>query len=96
MKTVRPLITESTIANAQKGWYTFVFGAFVRKETIAKTIGHLYNVTVREVRTIRMKGKTRRVGRSMRTHKTADWKKAMVQLKKGQTIPVFEIGQEGK
>lgn len=95
MKLTRPHITEKSMTIAQNGWYTFVVAAFSRKEDIAREIGELYGVTVREIRTIRKLGKMRKSGRKMILKKNADWKKAMVRLAKGQKIAVFDIGDQG-
>ena len=94
MMNIRPVITEKSMTLAQKGWYTFAIGAFNRKEDIAKEIGKLYSVTVRDIRTIRMSGKNHRTGRKMIMKQRPDWKKAMVRLAKGQKIAIFEIGDQ--
>jgi len=94
MKQTRPLITEKSMALAQMGWYTFAVAAFSRKEAIAKEIGYLYNVTVREIRTIRKVGKMHRTGRKSVIKQKSDWKKAMVRLAKGQKIAIFDIGDQ--
>lgn len=94
MKSTRPLITEKSMALAQSGWYTFAVGAFTRKEFIAKEIGRLYNVSVVDVRTIRRVGKMHRTGKKMIMKRHTDWKKAMVRLKAGQKIAVFDIGEQ--
>ncbi len=96
MKQTRPLITEKSMALAQTGWYTFAVTAFARKEQIAKEISRLYNVTVREIRTIRRVGKMHRTGKKMIMKRHTDWKKAMVRLVKGQKIAVFDIGEQAK
>ncbi len=88
----RPVITEKTLRLVPTGWYTFAVGAGARKEQIAAEIAKLYSVTVVDVRTIRMHGKTRRVGKKMSTIARPDWKKALVRLKSGQKIDVFEVG----
>lgn len=88
---IRPIITEKSMMSAQKGWYTFATGRFVRKETISAEIKKMFKVDVVTVRTIAMHGKVRRVGRSMRTVRHEDWKKAIVQLKKGQKIDIFDV-----
>ncbi len=80
---------------SQKGWYSFIVPLRSRKETIAKEISKLYNVTVTQIRTIRRTGKTHRVGRKMTIVQRPDWKKAMVRLAKGQKIAVFDVGGEG-
>lgn len=94
MKQTRPLITEKSMQLAHKGWYTFAVAAFARKEAIAKEIGDLYAVTVREVRTIRKIGKMHRTGRKSILKQKSDWKKAMVRLNKGQKIAIFDIGDQ--
>lgn len=96
MKQTRPLITEKSMALAQTGWYTFAVNAFARKEQIAKEISRLYNVTVREIRTVRRVGKMHRTGKKMIMKQHTDWKKAMVRLMKGQKIAVFDIGEQAK
>lgn len=88
------MITEKSMALAQKGWYTFGVAAFARKEEIKKEIGYLYNVTVREIRTIRKVGKMHRTGRKSVLKQRADWKKAMIRLAKGQKIAIFDIGDQ--
>ncbi|HLD24751.1 MAG TPA: 50S ribosomal protein L23 [Patescibacteria group bacterium] len=94
MKTTRPLITEKSMALAREGWYSFIVPVGCRKEDIAKEIGNIYTVTVRDVRTMRRMGKVRRSGRKMLAHRRPDWKKAIVRLSKGQSIPVFDIGEQ--
>ncbi len=87
----RPVITEKTLTLATRGWYTFAVDMDASKEAIAKAIASLYKVTVEDVRTASMHGKMRRVGRTGRTMKKSDWKKAMVRLAKGQKIDAFEV-----
>ena len=95
---IRPHITEKTLMLAASGWYTFVVDSAADKGRIAKAISDFYKVKVVEVRVISMHGKTRRVGKRMKHTHTADWKKAMVRLLKGQKIDAFETAptEEGK
>ncbi len=88
---IRPIITEKSLTMAQKGWYTFAVGELDRKEDISKRVNAAFKVDVVSIRTIKMHGKVRRYGRGMRTVRHEDWKKALVQLKKGQKIDVFEV-----
>jgi large subunit ribosomal protein L23 len=90
----RPLITEKSLALAAKGWYTFVVDVAATKRDIIRDAQDLYGVTVVDTRTMRYKGKTRRVGRKLRTVRTSEWKKAMLRLKAGQTIDVFTVTPE--
>jgi large subunit ribosomal protein L23 len=88
---IRPHITEKTLNLASRGWYTFSVAPDASKQNIKDAVSLLYKVTVIAVRTISMHGKMRRVGKVSKPVKREDWKKAMVSLKKGQKIDVFEV-----
>lgn len=92
----QPRISEKTLRLAATGWYTFDVDRFARKEEIAKKLAFLYGVTVINVRTARMHGKVRRVGKTRQSQKATDWKKALVHLAKGQKIDAFEVTGEGE
>jgi len=87
---IKPLVTEKSLALANRGWYTFAVLKTAVKGHIASAIAKQYKVKVEDVRTVTMPGKTRRVGKSMRTVEKSDWKKALVRLTKGQTIDTFQ------
>ncbi len=86
----RPLLTEKTLALASRGWYTFEVDKDATKERIKRAVDALFNVKVIDVRTISTSGKTRRVGRLMRTVATSGYKKALVRLASGHRIDAFE------
>ncbi len=92
---MRPLITEKTMSLAGQGWFSFEVTMSAAKDQIKTEIERLYKVNVIGVRTIHIKGKVRRVGKKSREVTRSDRKKAMVHLKKGQSISVFEVTQEG-
>ncbi len=92
----RPYITEKTLSQAAKGYYTFVVADASNKAQIAEAVGKQYNVVVTNVRTMRMHGKVRRVGKRQKQVQTEDWKKAVVMLKVGQKIDAFDVSQEEK
>jgi large subunit ribosomal protein L23 len=54
------------------------------KVEIKQAVESLFKVSVADVRTITLRGKIKRLGRS--TGKRPNWKKAVVSLAKGQTI----------
>jgi large subunit ribosomal protein L23 len=58
------------------------------KIEIKLAVEAIFNVKVSAVRTLRVHGKPKRVGRYA-GHRP-DWKKAVVTLKKGETIEIFE------
>ena len=58
------------------------------KVEIRRAVETLFKTEVLEVKTLNMKGKTRRVGRNV--GKKSDWKKAIVKLAPGKSIEFFE------
>ena len=86
---VRPLVTEkSTDQLDRTGKYSFVVAREANKIEIAHAVEKLFNVKVRDVRTMQYRGKERRVGRHI--GRRAGWKKAVVTLREGDTIEIFE------
>jgi large subunit ribosomal protein L23 len=90
---ISPLITEKmTNITADKGKYGFLVNPKANKIQIAKAIEEKFNVHVTEVKTINHSGKTktqfRKKGRF--TGKTAKYKKAIITLKEGEKIELFE------
>jgi len=85
----RPLVTEKSMAGAAQGRYTFRVHKDANKIEIAQAVEQLFNVKVASVNTMRVKGKKKRIGRHPEG-KTPDWKKAIVALKPGYKIEIFE------
>jgi len=86
---VRPLVTEKTSAAYQeRGEYTFVVHPDATKTTIRDAIESLFGVKVTGVWTSQQRGKTRKVGATSGLRPR--WKKAIVTLKAGDTIEIFE------
>ncbi|HET8769592.1 MAG TPA: 50S ribosomal protein L23 [Gemmatimonadaceae bacterium] len=86
---VRPIVTEKTSAAYQeRGEYTFEVHPGATKTTIKAAIESLFGVKVTGVWTSQQRGKTRRVGTSSGLRPR--WKKAIVTLRDGDTIEIFE------
>jgi large subunit ribosomal protein L23 len=86
---VRPLITEKTTAAYQsRGEYVFQVHPDATKPQIRAAIEQLFGVKVTGVWTSNVRGKTKRVGTNI--GRRANWKKAIVTLKEGDTIEIFE------
>jgi len=86
---VRPIVTEkSTELLDRTGKYSFVVAKEANKVEIARAVEKLFNVRVRDVRTMQYRGKERRVGRII--GRRPAWKKAVVTLREGDTIEIFE------
>jgi large subunit ribosomal protein L23 len=85
----RPLLTEKVnIMREENNVVSFAVNPHANKFEIQKAVEELFNVKVREVRTIRMHRKKRRMGKHI--GEKAEWKKAMVKLEEGQSIEFFE------
>jgi large subunit ribosomal protein L23 len=86
---VRPLITEKTSAAFQdRGEYTFQVHPDATKPQIRQAIEELFGVKVTDVWTSNQRGKEKRMGRTV--GRRPNWKKAIVKLREGDTIEIFE------
>jgi large subunit ribosomal protein L23 len=83
------LITEKgTRIRENKNGYLFEVARDANKIEIKQAVEAIFSVKVDSIRTLRVHGKPKRMGRYA-GHRS-DWKKAVVTLKKGQTIELFE------
>jgi large subunit ribosomal protein L23 len=86
---VRPLITEKSSAAYQaRGEYTFEVHSDASKPQIRSAIEQLFGVKVTGVWTMNVRGKDRRMGKT--AGRRPNWKKAIVTLREGDTIEIFE------
>ena len=98
----RPLLTEKSARLRETGGaaetpaegedyaqqVVFEVARDANKIEIRDAVKKLFNVDVEDVRTVVVRGKVKRIGRfsGIRPH----WKKAIVTLKAGQTVELFE------
>ncbi len=85
---IRPIITERGTNSMSIGRYTFEVSIGANKHQIKKAVEDLFKVHVENVNTMIVKGKIRGFGRS--SGKRKNWKKAVVSLREGDSIPLFE------
>lgn len=86
---VRALITEKGTGLKEKGnKYVFQVDTGANKIEIRQAIEKIFNVHVVNVRTMNVPGKEKRMGRHAGYR--PDWKKAIVTLKDGEAIELFE------
>ncbi|MCK5553544.1 MAG: 50S ribosomal protein L23 [Deltaproteobacteria bacterium] len=86
---ISPLVTEkSTIQREGQNQYSFKVDKRTNKIEIKDAVERLFKVKVREVRTVTVRGKVKRLGK--RFGKRPDWKKAIVTVKEGDRIEFFE------
>lgn len=87
---IKPIITErSTNARAENNKFTFMVAPKANKIQIKQAVEKAFKVKVTKVNTLLQHGKKRRA-RAIEGL-TSDWKKAVVTLKHGQVIPLFEV-----
>ena len=84
----RPLITEKNTSLQALGKYAFEVAGEANKNLIKQAVEKAFKVKVTTVNVLTVRGKERRVGR--RQVLTQSWKKAIVTLKPGDKIELFE------
>lgn len=84
----KPIVTEKSMDLLADGKYTFIVDKRANKTEIKNAIEKIFNVKVESVHTMIVKGKPKRLGRYQ--GRTSDRKKAVVELKKGQKIKLFD------
>lgn len=84
-----PLITEKgSIQKESNNQLTFEVDRKANRVEIRHAVEKVFNVRVEKVRTMQVRGKVKRVGRTL--GKRRDWKKAVVTLARGENIEFFE------
>ena len=83
------MVTEKgTMMLSEGNWVTFKVHPDANKIEVREAIQKIFSVSVLQVNTQVVRGKRRRFGKTMGQSKT--WKKAMVRLKEGDKIEIFE------
>ena len=85
---IRPVVSEKTYVLAEAGKYTFRVHEKAHKTQIRQAIEQLFSVRVVDVKVIKVPPKPKRRGIHRGTR--PGYKKAIVRVAEGQTIPVFE------
>ena len=84
-----PVITEKSTTSESLGQYVFKSNKNATKNQIKRAIEKAFDVSVINVRTMVMKGKTKRTKFGLGKRK--DWKKAIVTVKAGETIDFIKL-----
>ncbi len=86
---IKPIVTEKSIAQMEDKRYSFVLDKKANKIAIKKAVEDIFGVRVKDVNTISVKGKPRRVG----VHRgyRPSWKKAIITLhEESKPIEIYE------
>jgi large subunit ribosomal protein L23 len=86
-----PILSEKSYAGTTRGSYTFRVHSNAHKTSIRQAVEELFGVKVERVNVIKVQAKPKRRGVFKGTRPA--WKKAVVQLRAGDTIEIFEGAQ---
>lgn len=86
----KPLVTEKTaVGKEQNNTIAFEIDRNANKIEVKDAVEKIFQVSVLDVRTINVAGKTKRFGKN--SGKRANWKKAYITLKEGSKVDFFEV-----
>ena len=85
----KPLVTEKNTVHSSGGIYAFEVARDARKDQIKKAIEQAFRVKVESVNTMICRGRARRTNLKNMSN-VQYWKKALVKLKAGEKISLFE------
>jgi large subunit ribosomal protein L23 len=89
---IRPVVSEKSYVLSDAGKYTFRVHPNAHKTQIRQAVQTLFDVHVVSVHTVSVKSKPKR--RGVTNGRTRQWKKAIVQVREGESIQIFR-GLEG-
>jgi large subunit ribosomal protein L23 len=86
-----PVVSEKSYGLIDEGRYTFIVHPSSNKTEIKQAVESIFGVKVDSVNTMNRKGKRKRFGTTFGQRK--DTKRAIVTLRDGETIDIFEGGK---
>lgn len=89
-----PIISEKSMSQASLGRYTFKVSNESGKQDIKKAVEDKFKVNVTKITTVLVKGRGKRQGTRRVEVVQTPYKKALVTLKTGQKIGIFDQGGE--
>jgi len=87
---IRPVVSEKSYGLMDQGTYVFIVDPKATKIDVRNAVEQAFNVTVTNVNTLNRKGKSTRNRRTGVRGSRPDTKRAIVTLKSGDTINLFE------
>ena len=88
---IRPVVSEKSYEQIQANQYTFRVHKDAHKTQVRQAVEELFGVKVIAVNVVKVQSKPKRRGAFKGTR--PGWKKAIVQLREGDTIEIFEGAQ---
>lgn len=87
---LKPVINEKSMQLVKSGLYTFAVDKDATKEAIARIVAGKFKVEVISVKTLNIPGKVKSQRQKRGYYRLPDTKKAIIKVKSGQRIPIFE------
>ena len=87
---LRPIISEKNTMLNERGQYVFEVSERANKIMVRRAVEELFKVSVRSVNVMHVPGKKRRSPRTRTIGMTRSWKKAIVSLREGERIELFQ------
>lgn len=91
---IRPIISEKSMREAEAGKFTFEVVKTASKTDIKQAIEKRFEVHISKVFTTIVKGKKKRYGQKRIEFAEPAWKKAVVAVKKGEKIALFDVREQ--
>jgi large subunit ribosomal protein L23 len=88
---ISPVVSEKSYSHIPERKYTFRVHENAHKTQVRQAVEQLFDVKVERVNIVKVQAKPKRRGYSKGTK--PGWKKAIVQLREGDTIDIFEGAQ---
>ena len=88
---IRPVISEKSYEQITQNKYTFRVHQDAHKTQVRQAVEELFDVTVTRVNIVKVQPKPKR--RGVTRGERSGWKKAIVELKAGDSIEIFEGAQ---
>lgn len=85
---IKPIITEKSTDLMEENKYTFKVDKRANKIEIKLAVETIFKVDVTDVKTMSVVGKLKRQGKTKGL--TSSWKKAIITIKEGQRLPLFD------
>jgi large subunit ribosomal protein L23 len=87
-----PVLSEKSYSLIEQRKYAFRIHPDAHRLQVRQAVEQLFDVHVERVNILKVQAKPKR--RGMIKGKRPGWKKAIVQVRQGETIPIFEGAQE--
>lgn len=92
----KPLISEQSLRDAEKGKYSFIVLKSASKDDIKRAVSEMFGVNVSKIMTNIIKGNRTKLTKKRKVVADASYKKARIMLKKGEKLDIFDEHIEGK